>query len=207
MVNTNRLDAAPEDDGQGPVVGAGESDGRRWASLTLAPSPRSVPAARAWVRDLAETWELGDLDWTLMQLLTELVTNSVLHARTPVLVRLEQEMATGAVRCEVTDYSPGRPRRRAHTAEATTGRGLQMLDQLSSSWGVDSTPVGKSVWFELRNGAGGQLGDDYWEALADLDMSAPPVDPPAASRTVLKVVSRQWMPFLDPSAASEGIAA
>jgi anti-sigma regulatory factor (Ser/Thr protein kinase) len=206
VVDSGRLDAARDDDGQGPVIGAGESDERRWAWLTLDPSPRSVPAARAWVRDLAETWELGDLDWTLMQLLTELVTNSVLHARTPVLVRLEQETATGAVRCEVTDYSPGRPRRRAHTAEATTGRGLQMLEQLSSSWGVDSTPAGKSVWFELRNGAGGQLGDDYWEALADLDMSAPAVDPPAASPTVLKVVSRQWVPFLHPS-ASEGIAA
>jgi anti-sigma regulatory factor (Ser/Thr protein kinase) len=202
------MDAAPEDDGQRPVVGAGESDGRRWASLTLDPSPRSVPAARAWVRDLGETWDLGDLDWTLMQLLTELVTNSVLHARTPVEVRLEQEIATGAIRCEVTDFSPGRPRRRTHTAEATTGRGLQMLDQLSSSWGVESTRTGKSVWFELRNGAGGEFGEDYWEVLADLDMSGPPVDPPTTSRTVLMVASRQRMPFVDTStAASEGIAA
>jgi anti-sigma regulatory factor (Ser/Thr protein kinase) len=208
VVDSGRLDAAPEDDGQRPVVDAGEGDGRRWTSLTLDPSPRSVPAARAWARDLAETWDLGDLDWTLMQLLTELVTNSVLHARTGLVVRLEQETGTGGVRCQVTDFSPGRPRRRAHTAEATTGRGLQMLDQLSSSWGVESTPTGKSVWFELRDGAGGQFGEDYWEVLADLDMSGPPVDPPAASHTVLMVASRRWLPFVDPSAAaSQGIAA
>jgi anti-sigma regulatory factor (Ser/Thr protein kinase) len=207
VVNSGRFDAAPDDDGLRPVVGAGESDGRRWASLTLQPSPRSVPAARAWARDLAETWDLGDLDWTLMQLLTELVTNSVLHARTPVVVRVEQETGTDALRCEVTDFSPGRPRRRVHSSDATTGRGLEMLDHLSASWGVESTPTGKSVWFELRNGAGGEFSEDYWEVLADLDMPRPPVDPPTA-RTVLEVTSRQWMVFLKPSAtAREGLAA
>jgi anti-sigma regulatory factor (Ser/Thr protein kinase) len=208
VVESGRSGAAPESDGQGPIVGDGESDGRRWASLTLDPSPASVPAARAWARDLAETWDLGDLDWTLLQLLTELVTNSVLHARTRSVVRMEQEIETAAVRCGVTDFSRARPRRRAHTSQATTGRGLQMLDRLSSSWGVDPSPAGKTVWFELRAGAGGELGDEYWEELADLDMTTPPVDPPTAFHTVLSVAPPRWTPFPDPfPAPGQGLAA
>jgi anti-sigma regulatory factor (Ser/Thr protein kinase) len=176
--------------------------------LTLDPSPQSVPAARAWARDLAETWDLGDLDWTLLQLLSELVTNSVLHARTGSVVRIEQEIETAAVRCGVTDFNSARPRHRVHTSQATTGRGLHMLEQLSSSWGVEPAPTGKTVWFELRAEAGGEIGEDYWEALADLEMTGPPVDPPAAFRTVLEVAPRPWASFFHPSPGTgEGLAA
>src|SRR5204863_5485433 len=121
VVESGRAGAVPESGAHGPIVGDGASDGRRWASLALDQSPRSVPAARSWARDVAETWDLGDLDWTLLQLLTELVTNSVLHARTSSVVRLEQEIGTPGVRCAVTDFSTVRPRRRTHTSQATTG--------------------------------------------------------------------------------------
>jgi anti-sigma regulatory factor (Ser/Thr protein kinase) len=208
VVETGGFDTAPEDGSQGPIVGEGEADGHRWASLTLDPSPRSVPAARAWARDLAETWDLGDLDWTLLQLVTELVANSVLHARTRSVVRLEQEIGTAAVRCAVTDFSPVRLRRRAHTSQATTGRGLQMLERLSSSWGVESSTTGKTVWFELRDDAGGDLDEEYWEALADLDPNRPPIDPPTQSHAVLEVASRRWMSSPgSPAAVRRGIAA
>jgi len=209
-VDSGRFDAAPEDDGPGPVVGQGERDGRRWASLTLDPASRSVPAARAWARDLAEAWDLGDLDWTLLQLVTELVTNSVLHARTSSVVRLEQEIGTLGVRCAVTDFSTVRPRRRTHTSQATTGRGLQMLDRMSSAWGVESTPTGKTVWFELQDGAGGALLEEDWEALADLvDPTRSPVDPASGFHPVLMAAPRPWTSFLDasPAAAREGLAA
>ena len=199
MVESGRSGAVPEN---------GEIDGRRWASLALDSSPQSVPAARAWARDLAETWDLGDLDWTLLQLLTELVTNSVLHAGTGSVVRIEQEIETAAVRCAVSDFNPARPRRRVHTSQATTGRGLQMLEQLSSSWGVEPSPSGKTVWFELRAGAGGEIGEDYWEALADLEMTSTPVDSPAAFRTVLEISPRPRASFPDASpGAGEGLAA
>jgi anti-sigma regulatory factor (Ser/Thr protein kinase) len=207
VVDSGGFDAAPDDGGQGPM--GGESDGHRWATLRLDPSPRSVPAARAWARDLAETWGLGDLDWTLLQLVTELVTNSVLHARTPSVVRLDQEIGTTAVRCAVTDFSSARPRRRSHTSQATTGRGLQMLDRMSSSWGVEKSSSGKTVWFELRDdGAGGAFLDEDWEALADLDATPPPVDPPTGFHPVLSVAQRPWTVSLDASPVTrEGLAA
>jgi len=175
-----RPEAAPEDSGQG--------EGRRWASLELDVSSESVPEARAWARRLAEQWELGDLDWALLQLVTELVTNCVLHARTPSVVRIEQEVGTAALRCEVSDLSRLRPRRRAHSSGATTGRGLQMLERLSSSWGVQLTPTGKTMWFELREGVGGEFGDQDWEALADLELTETPVEPPAPFRSVVRLV-------------------
>jgi anti-sigma regulatory factor (Ser/Thr protein kinase) len=184
----SRPEAAPDDGGRGPRTG--EDDGRRWGSLELAASPESVPEARGWARRLAEDWELGDLDWPLLQLVTELVTNCVLHARTPSVLRIEQETATGVVRCQVSDLSTIRPRRRAHSSGATTGRGLQMLERLSSSWGVTPSPTGKTVWFELHEGAGGQFLEEDWEALADLDGTPSPAGRPAPARTVARAVHR-----------------
>jgi hypothetical protein len=138
-----------------------------------------------------------------------LVTNSVLHARTSSVVRLEQEIGSPGVRCAVTDFSTVRPRRRTHTSQATTGRGLQMLDRMSSTWGVESTPTGKSVWFELQDGAGGALLEEDWEALADLDPTRSPVDPSTGFHPVLMAAApRAWTSSLDASpAAGEGVAA
>jgi hypothetical protein len=60
-----------------------------------------------------------------------------------------------------------------------------MLERLSSSWGVEKAASGKTVWFELREGAGGLLADDEdWEALADLAGAHPPVEPPSGLRGV-----------------------
>jgi len=53
------------------------------------------------------------------------------------------------VRVEVHDQSSQRPRMRRHSTEASTGRGLQLLESLSASWGVTPNPAGKAVWFEL----------------------------------------------------------
>jgi anti-sigma regulatory factor (Ser/Thr protein kinase) len=199
VVESNRFDAEPEIGDRRPVVGGG--DGRRWATLGLDPSPESAPAARVWTRDLAELWDLGDLDWALLQLVTELVTNAVLHAGTRCVLRVEHEIGEATVRCSVTDYSPARPRRRVHSSGATTGRGLQMLERLSSSWGVEPSPSGKTVWFELREGAGAEGYEEDWEALADLDGGEPPIHPPTPTRTVLNLAHGSAV------AAAQGLAA
>jgi hypothetical protein len=130
VVEMGPAESAPDDGDPGSRVVFGA--GKRTATLTLEASPQSVPAARAWARDLAAQWDLGDLDWPLLQLVTELVTNCVLHARTRAVLCLAQELETSLVRCEVSDLSPVPLRRRVHSAQATTGRGLQMLERLSS---------------------------------------------------------------------------
>ncbi|HEY8728978.1 MAG TPA: ATP-binding protein [Acidothermaceae bacterium] len=80
-------------------------------------------------------------------LLSELVTNSIVHARTDIEVRLiaDEHM----VRAEVSDGNPTVPSTRRSHELAGTGRGLQLMEQLATRWGVSASGVGKTVWFEL----------------------------------------------------------
>jgi anti-sigma regulatory factor (Ser/Thr protein kinase) len=96
------------------------------------------------------------------QLLTsELVTNAVLHpplsasaASGDVQVTLVVDREADGLRVEVQDHDP-RPVPRAPPPESfrESGWGLQLVAQLSSSWGSRELPdgSGKAVWFELRN--------------------------------------------------------
>jgi hypothetical protein len=82
---------------------------------------------------------------------SELVTNAVLHVRSPILVRLLDEQ--DRVRVEVYDDSPRPPEGHAvfvpdgQHMPSTIGRGLQIVDSISHSWGVSYEPVGKCIWF------------------------------------------------------------
>lgn len=83
-----------------------------------------------------------------MLLTSELVSNALLHARTQVDLLLV--MAASALRVEVHDSSRRQPQLRAAAPpDATTGRGLLMVDALAERWGIDGTADGKTVWFEL----------------------------------------------------------
>lgn len=90
---------------------------------------------------VAETAEL---------VVSELVTNAVVHAATPVDV--EAIVRRHGVRVEVADGSPHPPVPRAYEGLAGTGRGLRLLEELADEWGVQPHPRGKTVWFELRTG-------------------------------------------------------
>jgi serine/threonine-protein kinase RsbW len=115
--------------------------------LDLAPRPASASEARQFVaRALAglspDTREIGVL------LTSELVTNALLYAqgRITVLVRPGDR----AIRVIVQDGSHQEVAPRRVGANATSGRGLALVEQLSSSWGVDLVDDdGKEVWFEV----------------------------------------------------------
>jgi hypothetical protein len=81
---------------------------------------------------------------TAAQVLTELATNAALHARSDytVHVRLEPK----SLLLEVTDSSPAWPQQRHYGSDATTGRGIAMVEALSTTWGVQASPTGKTVW-------------------------------------------------------------
>jgi two-component sensor histidine kinase len=82
----------------------------------------------------------------------ELVANVVDHARTPFRLTVSQEpddRAGSALRIAVRDGSPDSPSLRPFSARADRGRGLQMIDALTSRWGCDGTPAGKTVWAVL----------------------------------------------------------
>lgn len=113
----------------------------------LARDTRSSAAARRFVEETLRRWECADVLDAVTLLVSELVTNSVIHAGSgaEVAVLLKPD----ALRIEVSDSGDGVPGTRRAGEEATSGRGLAMVETLSSSWGVEQREGGKTVWFEL----------------------------------------------------------
>jgi anti-sigma regulatory factor (Ser/Thr protein kinase) len=116
-------------------------------SVDLPPEPSSATRARTLAREQLEASCPSDALETIALLVTELVTNAILHARTPLMLSVESRPAH--VRICVEDHSSEKPARRSYESDAVTGRGLALVDQLASSWGVDATPSGKVVWCEV----------------------------------------------------------
>jgi PAS domain S-box-containing protein len=111
----------------------------------LVSSPRR---ARRFVRDTLEPRGVPDEVIDSAELIaTELVTNSVTHAHSEVIMTVE--CATRMVRLRVDDHSAVRPVVRNVAPDSTTGRGLFIVEQLASRWGVELHRDGKTVWVEL----------------------------------------------------------
>ena len=107
----------------------------------------SAPAARRFVTSALRSWHCDALVEPTQLLVSELVVNAVLHAGSPVTVRVE--LRDARVRVEVADASPAALEVRPVDPASVTGRGLLIVDALASAWGVDPTDDGKIVWFEL----------------------------------------------------------
>ena len=80
-------------------------------------------------------------------LVSELVTNAILHARTPIDVAVVAR--GGVVWVGVGDGSLRAPRLREGGVGSVSGRGLVVVDKIATRWGVDDRYGGKVVWFEL----------------------------------------------------------
>jgi PAS domain S-box-containing protein len=90
-----------------------------------------------------------DLVDTASLLVSEVVTNALLHTGTPMDV--VAGVTDRGLRVEVHDGSGHFPVRRRYAATAGTGRGMMMLEALVDEWGVSRTRAGKFVWFELSS--------------------------------------------------------
>jgi len=106
-----------------------------------------VPQARRLTRSQLQGWGLAEQSETAELLVSELVTNSVRHAHG----RLQMSICRreGTLRVEIEDADHARPQVRHADDDDESGRGLQLVELLSSGWGCDQTPTGKVVWFEL----------------------------------------------------------
>ncbi len=78
---------------------------------------------------------------------SELVTNSVLHAASK--SRVEVRVDHHRVRVEVYDSDPTMPVKRHPGPDTVTGRGLLLVEALTDRWGSAPADEGKVVWFEL----------------------------------------------------------
>ncbi len=110
--------------------------------------------ARRFLRRTLTDWGVDDGCVGIAELcLSEVVTNAVLHAATPSTVRVS--FVDGAVLVSVKDRAgPRRPGRPQATGDPDLlrvhGRGLQLLEALSSRWGNDRDAGGTTVWFVLE---------------------------------------------------------
>lgn len=117
------------------------------AHRAFAARPESAGEARRFVAGQLRSARCEALVEPATLLVSELVTNALLHAGTDVDVRVD--VAGDRLRVEVHDLSPAPPRRRHYGLDASTGRGLHMLDAVASDWGVQATSTGKAMWFTI----------------------------------------------------------
>ncbi|MFC5957819.1 ATP-binding protein [Streptomyces pratens] len=123
--------------------------------LEIRPDPAEVGRARRWTRSrLAGSGIAADepLAETLILLVSELVTNAVVHTGCPAVLRLSLPGTTAGeatVRLEVADRSDRAPVPRCVDGDATGGRGLALVDGLADRWGWSTDGAGKRIWCEL----------------------------------------------------------
>jgi anti-sigma regulatory factor (Ser/Thr protein kinase) len=116
------------------------------------PNATSIAAAREFVRGHLLRHDLLHLVDDVRLVVSELATNAMVHARTPFTVTLTGRR-DGSVLLTVRDESSLSP---AHTAAGeldTTGRGLSIVDHVSSEWGVTpagDAPYAKAVWASFQ---------------------------------------------------------
>ena len=131
----------------------------RVRTIDVGGDPHAVAAARRATATQLGRWELDELLPDAELLVSELVTNAVLHSRGDVSLTLA--VADGLLEVGVTDPGPRLPPQRrleSRTAgppwTAEGGRGLRLVDRLSVEWGVVTLSQGKQVWFRLDVGSG-----------------------------------------------------
>lgn len=113
---------------------------------TFMQDPGSPRRVRRWIADVLPGCD-GDAVARVQLLASELVTNSLVHARSDVGVTITRSDARVSV--EVQDASDAAPVRRSVPLDSTTGRGIWLVDTLSDEWGVRVADHAKTVWFEL----------------------------------------------------------
>lgn len=129
----------------GSVVGAG-----RHADRPLDNEPAAAGEARRFVRDSLSAWHVDEEAVEVAQLcVSELVTNAIVHGgtRSTLTVELDDDVVTVLVA-----DSGGRDdvrRVQSDDAELVSGRGLALVEGLSSAWSSEQTADGTTVWFEL----------------------------------------------------------
>ncbi|MFI0983807.1 ATP-binding protein [Streptomyces exfoliatus] len=119
--------------------------------LEVGADPAEVGRARRWARSRLAGSGIRDdepLAETLVLIISELVTNAVVHTGCPAVLRM-LIAAEGGVRVEVADASERPPKPRHAEGEDTNGRGLELVDGLADRWGWQPEGAGKSIWCEV----------------------------------------------------------
>jgi hypothetical protein len=127
-------------------------DVERSAAVTFAPALDTPGRARQFVRDVLFAWDHRPLTDAAQLVVSELVTNAVLHGgRDVVIVRL---LIDGPrLRIEVSDGNARTPPQ-LRASQDESSRGLHLVDAYASAWGFVPTGDRKTVWCEIPLVAG-----------------------------------------------------
>ncbi|MFI9238005.1 ATP-binding protein [Streptomyces cinnamoneus] len=120
-----------------------------WYTLRIPAQPWMIGIVRNALRLALGRHGRHDLADTACLLATELVTNGVVHAKSPVTVHLSCRSRT--LHVAVHDTGSGAPARRSAGVDDESGRGLALIDSCATAWGVAPAAHGggKAVWFTL----------------------------------------------------------
>ena len=113
--------------------------------------PSSVARARRLLREHLTGTDHEHLLETAELVVSEMVTNAIVHTGTS--VELAVSLDESGLGVEVADSGAHLPILTSYGAMSSTGRGLQLVDQLVDTWGVEARPGGKVVWVRLGAGA------------------------------------------------------
>ncbi|MEU5882763.1 SpoIIE family protein phosphatase [Spirillospora sp. NPDC047279] len=137
--------ASPADDVALVAVGCDGIPKDDVVSWDLEAEASMVPRARAEVTARLAHWGLGELADVVELLVSELVTNALVHGAGAIGMRL---VKGGTLLCEVSDDGHELPYVCDADATDESGRGLQLVSHLADRWGTRRTDFGKVVWFE-----------------------------------------------------------
>src|SRR5258707_294107 len=118
--------------------------------ISLPAGPEAAVEARRHVWAIIHAWDIPIDAYAAALLASELVTNAIRHAGDeddP--VELVVSWAGAQLRVEVHDGSRSAPAPVHALPYAEAGRGLMLLDSLSTEWGYRETASGKAVYFTL----------------------------------------------------------
>jgi serine phosphatase RsbU (regulator of sigma subunit)/anti-sigma regulatory factor (Ser/Thr protein kinase) len=123
----------------------------RTASVGLPADATASGRARRFLRETLTDWSVdSDIRDTAELCVSELVTNAVIHSGTPpeVTARLDEEFLTVLVQ----DRGASGSVERAENFDpmSVSGRGLTLIDALSTAWSAEHSADGTTVWFELE---------------------------------------------------------
>lgn len=129
-----------------PVAGANE--------MQFAPEATSPAQARDFVQRYLKARDLPYMVDAICLVVSELVTNAVIHARTPIRVRIEA--TPFYVKLTVYDQAVDLPvlnRANRVDADDESGRGLWIVDACSEDWGTRLVgDQGKCTWASFAVG-------------------------------------------------------
>ncbi|WP_046508631.1 ATP-binding protein [Streptomyces odonnellii] len=118
----------------------------------------AVPEVRHALRQMLRHWRERDSAEVAELLVSELVTNALVHTEQGAVVTAT--VADSRLRVEVRDFVASLPAPQATSGalppvaeDATNGRGLALVRSLADDWGVRARPLGKVVWFEMHGEA------------------------------------------------------